>query len=78
MWDDHLDLLLWLLYIGGAFAPTGTIRSSYVTLLRGNITFRLGGLHGSWPEVLGTLKQFIWSDDAFTSHVKVLWEEVSR
>ncbi|KIX00586.1 uncharacterized protein Z518_09651 [Rhinocladiella mackenziei CBS 650.93] len=36
LWNDHPDLLLWLLYIGGSFAPKGVIRSDYVELLRRN------------------------------------------
>lgn len=76
MWDDHSDLLIWLLYIGGAFAPTGTVRCDYVTLLRSNNASRFGELYRSWPELLGILKKFIWPKEAFTSHVIELWEEV--
>ncbi|KAK2812212.1 hypothetical protein FQN50_001570 [Emmonsiellopsis sp. PD_5] len=77
IWDDHADLLLWLLYIGGAFAPTGAVRSNYISLLRWNNASRFQGLYSSWPELLGILKQFIWSDEAFMSPVKALWEEIS-
>ena len=75
IWDDHPDLLLWLLYIGGAFAPTGIVRSDYVALLRSNNAARFGDLYRSWPELLEILKKFIWSEKAFTSQVKALWEE---
>ncbi|KAI3317268.1 hypothetical protein HD806DRAFT_541324 [Xylariaceae sp. AK1471] len=74
-WDDHPELLLWLLYIGGAFAPTGIVRSEYVALLRSNYAIRFGDLYRSWPELLEILKQFIWSENAFMSQVKALWEE---
>lgn len=77
MWDDQPDLLLWLLYIGGAFAQTGIMRSDYVVLLHGNISSRLGGLFRSWLELLGILKKFIWSDEAFMPQVKGLWKDVS-
>ncbi|OBT60253.1 hypothetical protein VE03_10264 [Pseudogymnoascus sp. 23342-1-I1] len=75
IWDDHPDLLLWLLYIGGTFSPEGTVRSNFVLLLRSNNSARLGDLNMSWPEVLEILKQFIWSEKAFTSQGKALWEE---
>jgi hypothetical protein len=75
IWDDHPDLLLWLLYIGGAFAPKGTVRSGFVALLRSNNAARLGDLNISWSELLGILKRFIWSEKAFTSQAKALWEE---
>jgi hypothetical protein len=76
VWDDHADLLLWLLCIGGAFAPAKKVRLIYVTLLRSNYATRFGERYSSWPEVLGVLKQFTWSDKAFISEVKALWEEI--
>ncbi|KAI0537970.1 hypothetical protein GGR58DRAFT_470033 [Xylaria digitata] len=75
VWDSHPDLLLWLLYSGGAFAPTGIARSSYITLLRLNNDWRFRDLYKSWPELLGILEQFIWSERAFMSQVKALWVE---
>ncbi|TVY42469.1 hypothetical protein LOCC1_G005159 [Lachnellula occidentalis] len=75
LWDDHSDLLLWLLYIGGAFAPTGIVRSGYVVLLHANYGTRFEDLYRSWPELLETLEQFIWSEKAFMSQVKALWVE---
>ncbi|OKL63696.1 hypothetical protein UA08_00716 [Talaromyces atroroseus] len=77
VWDDHHDLLLWLLYIGGAFAPIGVVRSGYVALLRANNATRFKDLYSSWSELVEILKQFIWSEDAFKSQVKALWEETS-
>ena len=76
MWDDHPDLLLWLLYMGGAFVPTGIVRSEYAILLRSNNAVRFGHLYRSWPELLEILKQFTWSEKAFMSQVKALWEEI--
>ncbi|KAH8159333.1 hypothetical protein CIB48_g8922 [Xylaria polymorpha] len=76
VWDDHPDLLLWLLYIGGAFAPAGVVRSNYIVLLRSNNADRFGGLYESWSELLGILKQFTWSEKAFMSHFKTFWEEI--
>ncbi|KGO67357.1 hypothetical protein PEX1_024430 [Penicillium expansum] len=72
--NDSPDLLAWLLHIGGAFAPVGTIRQGYVRLLHLNHS-RFRWLYTSWPELLVILKQFIWSDKAFLSQVKAFWEE---
>ncbi|KAL4812298.1 hypothetical protein BDW67DRAFT_178855 [Aspergillus spinulosporus] len=69
--DSNSDLLVWLLYIGGAFAPTGEIRSGYLGLLAHNSYF-------SWPEIHERMSQFIWSDYAFLAPVKALWLEVSQ
>ncbi|KAE9370938.1 putative N-ethylmaleimide reductase [Stipitochalara longipes BDJ] len=67
VWDDRPGLLAWLLHIGGAFAPMGTTRSEYVVLLHLNRSTRFRGLYTSWPDLLETLKQFIWSERAFMS-----------
>jgi hypothetical protein len=75
VWDDHPDVLVWLLHIGGAFAPTGIIRSDYVVLLRLNHNTRFEALYRSWPELLKILKQFIWSDRTYLSQVKAFWKE---
>lgn len=77
VWDENPELLLWLLYIGGAFASEGIIRAGYVALLRSHGHGRFGGLCSTWPEVLMILRQFTWSDKAFMAPVKAFWEEVS-
>ncbi|KAI0377550.1 hypothetical protein F5Y04DRAFT_264105 [Hypomontagnella monticulosa] len=77
VWDEHPDVLLWSLYVGGAFAPVGSVRSEYVVLLRLNQHNRFRDRYESWPELLEVLREFIWSEKAFTSSVKAFWEEVS-
>ncbi|KAI5461940.1 hypothetical protein BGZ63DRAFT_413433 [Mariannaea sp. PMI_226] len=77
IWDDNPDLLLWLLYIGGSFAPEGIVLSDYVTLLQLRQDL-LGDLHRSWPELLSTLKQFIWSDDAFMPQHRIGMPSLTR
>ncbi|KAI1359247.1 hypothetical protein F5Y08DRAFT_85600 [Xylaria arbuscula] len=74
-WDAHPDLLLWLLYSGGAFAPTTTARSDYIALLRLNNAARFKDIYKSWSELHAIMEQFVWSDRAFASPVKTLWEE---
>lgn len=69
--------MAWMLYIGGAFAPIGPIRSDYVALLHGNRKIRLKDLDTTWLELLEILKQFIWSEKAFASQVEAFWKETS-
>ena len=76
VWDDYPDVLVWLLYIGGAFAPTGDVRAAYTALLRSNQTSRFIGRYGTWEDVLKALTQFVWSNNAFLLQVKAFWEEV--
>jgi len=70
-WDEHADLLLWLVYMGGAFAPTGPVRSSYIALLQSGKY----GASKSWIQTYEILRGFIWSDVAFRTEVRKLWEE---
>ncbi|KAL4928349.1 uncharacterized protein BDV17DRAFT_291835 [Aspergillus undulatus] len=73
--DEDLDLLLWLLCIGGAFAPMGPVRSGYLQLLR---LLAQPPSYCSWPRVYEAMTQFIWSDRAFMVPVRMLWEEALR
>ncbi|PWY93989.1 hypothetical protein BO94DRAFT_543257 [Aspergillus sclerotioniger CBS 115572] len=70
--DIDADLLVWLLYIGGAFSPIGPIRSGYLNLLLASSPDL------SWPELHQCMRQFIWSDEAFLVPVRALWWEVSQ
>ncbi|KAH8801797.1 putative N-ethylmaleimide reductase [Xylogone sp. PMI_703] len=78
VWNDHPDILVWLLHIGGAFASTATIRSDYILLLHVNYEPRFKSLYRSWSELLEILKRFIWSERVFLPEVKRLWEESDR
>ncbi|KAB5576242.1 hypothetical protein GE09DRAFT_619527 [Coniochaeta sp. 2T2.1] len=78
LWDDHPELLLWLLYIGGAFTEKPNERSGYIALLRSNNRTRFGDLNSSWSRLLEILKQFIWSKRAFARPVELLWVEAFR
>lgn len=77
VWNDHLDLLAWLTYMGGAFLPEGSTRTAYSAILSQKYAGSSLGLHRSWPEVLGSLKTFVWSERVFTGQIKVFWEESS-
>ncbi|KAJ3525227.1 hypothetical protein NM208_g11729 [Fusarium decemcellulare] len=77
VWNEQPRLLAWLLHIGGAFAPMGSVRSDYTALLHLNRKTRLGGLYTSWLELVEILKQFIWSEKAFAAQVKAFWDESS-
>ncbi|KAL4757329.1 uncharacterized protein BDW70DRAFT_153463 [Aspergillus foveolatus] len=69
--DTNSDLLVWLLYIGGSFAPLGAVRSGYLDLLYPYSYF-------PWPEIHERMRQFFWSDHAFLAPVRTLWREVSQ
>lgn len=76
VWDEHADLLLWLICIGGVFAPAGPVRSGYTALLR-STGFERPSQHCSSSDTNEILNQFIWSDLAFESAVRKFLEESS-
>ncbi|KAF4969183.1 hypothetical protein FSARC_3559 [Fusarium sarcochroum] len=53
IWDEHTDLLLWLICIGGAFSPSGTVRSDYVALFRSTGSDVMSS-YDSWTDFTGT------------------------
>jgi hypothetical protein len=75
VWDEHPDLLIWLLYTGGAFVSTSSTRLEYVALMNKIYTSRFGDLYSSRTDVLGVLKQFVWSEKAFAAQIKNFWED---
>ena len=78
IWEEDLDLMLWLACIGGAFAPEGQVGDGYVNLVT-EITDRIFLVSPkSWRGLEHVLEQFIWSKPAFLVPVQALWEKVGR
>ncbi len=75
VWADDPDLLLWLLYTGGAYLPAGPTRSSYVAFLKRKYPYKPGDSHSLLPGVVQVLRQFIWSEEAFSRQIQNLWAE---
>lgn len=75
LWDAHPNILIWVLCMGGSFAPTKSIRTYYVELLHSDEYAHYNRPIMSWPGLLAVLKQFIWSDIAFMKPVKAFWED---
>jgi hypothetical protein len=74
--DDHPSLHLWLIFIGGIFAPAGSTRLNFVNLLNQKYAFKFGQqLYQSWPEIHEILNEFVWSEKAFAPQVKAFWTE---
>jgi hypothetical protein len=77
VWDVHVDLLAWILFLGGAFAPFGPVREGYIDLIRGAHSARLAGLIQSWNALEETFKTFIWSEVAFSPVCKAFWTGIT-
>jgi hypothetical protein len=75
-WDDHPDLLMWILYTGGSFSPKGPTRSGFKALLQINHTLRFKAKRISLSELLEILIQFVWSERMYRAQVEEFWEEI--
>jgi hypothetical protein len=56
-WQEHLELLLWISFMGTHTIPQGPLRVWYILLLNG-INDHLGTK--SWEEIKTILKSFLW------------------
>ncbi|KAK8127386.1 hypothetical protein PG984_008494 [Apiospora sp. TS-2023a] len=74
VWDQCPDLLTWMVFLGGTFASTSVVRNGYVALLHR----RSSAAYASWQDILGILRQFIWSKRAFEPAVKGFYDEVVK
>lgn len=77
-WDEHADVLLWLLNIGNAFAIDDPIRHAFGNLWQGHHKDRLQPLASSWDIVEDHLRMFIWSDIFYDSQSGTFWERLQR
>ncbi|KAL4796660.1 hypothetical protein BDV19DRAFT_79417 [Aspergillus venezuelensis] len=72
--EPNPDLITWLFYIGGAFAPPGPVRSGYLHMIQMSSST---ADHCSWAELHKVMKQFIWADEAFSRPVRAFWMDLS-
>lgn len=75
-WDDHSDLLLWLLNIGAAFATDAQVRLGFAGLWHGTHRARLESVSHSWDEIEEQLKSFIWSDVVYAPRCGAFWKRL--
>ena len=75
-WDEHAELLLWLLNIGAAFATDVPVRLGFAGLWHGSHRRRLEPISQSWYDVEKHLKRFIWSDIVYGPRCGAFWERL--
>jgi hypothetical protein len=76
LWNDHQDLLIWILHIGGSFSPKGATRLEYKAILQ---THRVSGFrekYSSLEELIQILDQFVWSGKAYRAQLEDFWNEI--
>ncbi|PKK46282.1 hypothetical protein CI102_8665 [Trichoderma harzianum] len=75
-WDGQIDLLIWMLHMGGSFSPKGPVHDDYKALLQENHDSRFTGKYSSLEELVAIMSQFIWSEKAYRAQVGEFWEEI--
>ncbi|KKP04932.1 hypothetical protein THAR02_02953 [Trichoderma harzianum] len=75
-WDGQIDLLVWMLHMGGAFSPKGSVHDDYKALLQENQDSRFTGKYSSLEELVAIMSQFIWSEKAYRAQVEEFWAEI--
>lgn len=74
VWEDNVDLILWIIFVGGAFAEDPKLKSKYVTMV---LTTALNGSwRSSWEDTKEILRTFIWLE-VFEAPFQRLWEDMS-
>jgi hypothetical protein len=73
-WSEHIDLLLWILFMGGTFARMTPVMPLYQGLLKG-VVGQLGDLVATWSSTKQILETFFWIDKGFDRTCEALWKE---
>jgi hypothetical protein len=76
-WTRHIDLLLWVIFVGGTFARITPMYPLYVGMLRG-LLGELGDLCGTWERTRVLLKMFVWEEKVFGRPCEELWVEAVK
>ncbi|KAF1994212.1 hypothetical protein P154DRAFT_527224 [Amniculicola lignicola CBS 123094] len=75
-WEDHPELLLWLLYVGGAFADNWRTQLKFSTLALNLYRDVVEDLHRDWHLTRETMMTFVWSQHAMERKVREFWDEL--
>ncbi|KAK0383253.1 hypothetical protein NLU13_9166 [Sarocladium strictum] len=83
VWVDNIELLRWLVCMGGSFATTPNIRAGFTTLSRERLPQMLGENSYSRylrpvPSLAEAMQSFVWSGKAFSAQVYGFWAEVTN
>jgi hypothetical protein len=78
VWDDDPDLLLWLIYTGGAYLSAGPLRSAYIALTNQKFSYGYRSPYSSLSTVLQIFKMFVWSEEACSAAVQRFWAEINQ
>lgn len=74
VWDNHLGLLLWILFMGGPYAKLESSKKNFIKILRWALA-QLQHACSRWEDTESILQTFIWSRHAFLKPCRDLWLE---
>lgn len=75
-WNQHIDLLLWVVFIGASRTKSQADLPVYTKALR-LVLSQFGSLCETWEQTVLILETFIWSEKVFGDSCRVLWNQTS-
>ncbi|KAF1957468.1 hypothetical protein CC80DRAFT_592728 [Byssothecium circinans] len=77
-WEAQHDLLLWLLFVGGALSKRIANRKRAMSLFLIDFHEVLNGIYGDCEQLGVFLKRFIWCGTSMDEPVRQFWDELRR
>jgi hypothetical protein len=75
-WNQHIDLLLWVVFIGASRAKSQSDLPVYTKAL-GLVLNEFGTMCATWEQTVLILETFIWSEKVFGDSCKAIWAQTS-
>ncbi|KAF2111986.1 hypothetical protein BDV96DRAFT_164542 [Lophiotrema nucula] len=73
LWDAFPELVVWLLFAGGAFAVKRRTKVTFAAFILGAHENRIGRFHREWETLRETLTRFVWSAHAMEPKYRQFW-----
>lgn len=75
-WNQHIDLLLWVIFIGASRAKSESDLFVYTKALS-LVLGQFGTLCETWEQTVLILETFIWSEKVFGDSCRAIWAEAN-
>ena len=74
-WNEHIELFLWILFVGGMYSKDTPLELSYFHLLS-KTCLHLDLVTKPWGSIEEILENYIWSEKAFAKRARALFLDV--
>ena len=74
-WASHIDLLLWMLFIGAISADAEYRQTAYIKMIQETVC-HVKMLFPDWADMKALLEDFIWFENVFQHRCRYVWVAV--